>query len=116
MNADLLGLSVAGKKEYCLDAIFPSYEMKFVGGFYGDQLLIRYADLTMNAALRLASTGNGEYGIIAVGENPESFCHTNWSEDGNEENFRGGYSGFNDLSALTWSFRQALKASSRNFM
>ncbi len=116
INADLLGLSVSGSGEYCLDTIFPSHEMKMVGDFYGDQLLRRYAELTLNAVMKLASTGDGEYGILAVGEHPESFCHTNWSHNNTEDDFRGGCSGFNNLSSLVWSFRQALKASSTSFM
>ena len=116
MDFDMRGLSYASRREHALNVIFPSYEMKTAGEITGNALLRKMADITVNAAVRLASSGEGEYGLIAAGEQPEVLYTTNWSESAQTDEWRGGYGDFNTLRSLTWSFRQVLKLSSSNII
>ncbi len=108
-NFDTRGLSVVSKNSPALDVVFPSYELKLIGDITGNAMLKQMADVTLNAAVQLVSTGVGEYGIHAAGEQPEMFYATNWSENGDPEEWRGGYSEQNTLRSLVWSFRQVFR-------
>lgn len=65
---------------------------------------------------QLASTGEGEYGFMAAGEQPEFLYTTNWTngKDVDMSEWRGGYADFNDLRELIWAFKQILKLSGTN--
>lgn len=116
MTFDIRGLSYTSLKEHALNVIFPSYEIRLAGDITGDAMLKSIGDMTINAVTQLASSGEGEYGLTAAGEQPEQFYTSNWAEQPDSNEWRGGYGEFNSLRSLTWSFRQVLKLSSINII
>lgn len=116
MGFNLTGLSYVGTDLHALTGLFPSFEIKQIGDTVKNELLTEFGELTLNASVQLASTGNGEYGLIAVGEHPAYLFNTNWALDSDEDEWRGGYADFNDLRALTQTFRQVLKATNPNLV
>ena len=116
MAFDMRGLSYASRYDHALNVIFPSYEIKTTGDITGNAMLRKIGDITINAVTQLASSGDGEYGLIAVGEQPEAFYMSNWSACADRDEWRGGYGELNSLRSLTWSFRQVLKLSNINII
>ncbi len=115
LDFDMRGLSRAGVSEQYSDVQFPSFAVKRVAQVTGDAFFNRISAMTINASTQLVSTGDGEYGFIAVGEHPGKLYYTNWSENGNSSEWRGGYDDINSLRSLIWSFRQALKITNVNY-
>lgn len=116
MTFDIRGLSYASRDEHALNVIFPSYEIRLAGDISGNAMLKNIGDMTVNAVTQLASSGEGEYGLIAAGEQPDEFYTSNWSASADKDEWRGGYGEFNSLRSLTWSFKQVLKLSSVNII
>lgn len=112
---DMRGLSKAGLSESYDDVIFPSYSIKKVAEITGNSFFNKISSMTVNASTQLVSTGDGEYGFIAVGEHPGKFYFTNWSENCEKSDWRGGYDDINSLKSLVWSFRQVLKITNLNY-
>ncbi len=108
LDYDMRGLSYTSTVRHCCDAIFPSYEFKCLAEAMSDSFRRAMFEMTVNASTQLVSTGVGEYGSVAVGEQPAELFFSNWSDSGARDEWRGGYSDMNDLQALVWSLRQVL--------
>lgn len=109
LDLDMRGLSRSGLYEHCSDVLFPSYSVKRVAEITSNAFFSSVSLMTVNASVQLVSTGDAEYGFVAVGEHPGKLYFTNWSENGNKDEWRGGYDDINSLKTLVWSFRQVLK-------
>ena len=111
---DIRGISRTGITEHCVDMFFPSYELRQVGEVTQDIHLKQIAEMTLHATTQHVSTGNGEYGLMAVGENPDYLYFSNWSHSASSEEYRGGYGNINSIKALVLPLYQVLKYTGNN--
>lgn len=108
IGIDTRGLVYSDMKKRQLNTIFPTAAIRMIEKGTGKYIFKDYVDSVISASTQIVSTYDGEYGFMAVGEQPDVIYVTNWPCD-DKEKWRGGYGDFNDLREFTWAFRQMLK-------